>query len=175
MLIKEEKMNNGSENKNKPNGSPAKLIAAIAAALLVLGEASGFNAAVGIFSALFIGIITFFVVISVQKKRGESSGNGTSENNTGAANNANQKREFKPQHFDMSKFTGKAGEGSLSKRLTEKMREDFSRCDDDHEHVEPSINASADEKRASQLKEMLRNGIIEKEEYNILMRKFGIK
>lgn len=161
-------MNNGSGNKNNPNGSPAKLIAAIAAALLVLGEASGFNAAVGILTILFIGIAILFVAISVQKKRAESS-------DTGAANNANQKREFKPQHFDMSKFTGKAGEGSLSKRLTEKMREDFSRCDDDHEHVEPSINASAEEKRASQLKEMLRNGIIEKEEYNILMRKFGIK
>ena len=83
------------------------------------------------------------------------------------------KREFKPEHFDVSKFVGK-GE-SISKRLTEKMRDDLTRCDDDHEHVEPDYHGTDEEKRASQLKELLRNGLIEKDEYNILMRKYGLK
>ena len=62
-----------------------------------------------------------------------------------------------------------------TKRLTEKMRDDLTRCDDDHEHVEPNYAAAPSEKRAEQLREMLKNGIIEKEEYNILMRKYGLK
>ena len=55
------------------------------------------------------------------------------------------------------------------------MRDDLTRCDDDHEHVEPNYAATPSEKRAEQLREMLKNGIIEKEEYNILMRKYGLK
>ena len=71
---------------------------------------------------------------------------------------------------------GKCAEGeSISKRLTEKMRDDLSRCDNDHEHAEPTISGTPDEKRAAQLKELMRNGLIEKDEYNILMRKFGLK
>lgn len=55
------------------------------------------------------------------------------------------------------------------------MRDDLSRCDNDHEHEEPTISGTPDEKRAEQLKELMRNGLIEKDEYNILMRKFGLK
>ena len=41
--------------------------------------------------------------------------------------------------------------------------------------AEPTISGTPDEKRAAQLKELMRNGLIEKDEYNILMRKFGLK
>ena len=46
--------------------------------------------------------------------------------------------------------------------------------DDDHEDVDPSEYTTEDEKRVKQLKSMLKNGIIDREEYHILMDRFGL-
>ena len=67
-------------------------------------------------------------------------------------------------------------EGSPLKRMTERAKEEeVSDCAPDHEHVEPDYNMSPDEKRREQLNNMLKNGIIDKKEYKILLKKFGLK
>ena len=53
-------------------------------------------------------------------------------------------------------------------------KNDLDDCDGGHEHVEPSYNMPDDEKRRRQLKSMLQNGLIEKEEYKILLKKYGL-
>ena len=151
-------MNNDNRRNQKPDGSPVKLVIAVIVALLVLSDAVGIGGGTVLFIVLMIGAVVL-AVIAMKKAQ--------------PARTEPAKREFKPEHFDVSKFVGK-GE-SISKRLTEKMRDDLTRCDDDHEHVEPDYHGTDEEKRASQLKELLRNGLIEKDEYNILMRKYGLK
>lgn len=166
--------NRRGKNNNSPDGNKAKLVIAVIFAIFVFLDAIGGD------PSAFIGIIIFAVVIALvvigikKSKDGAASGAGAeSTTREDVRREPAAKREFKPVQFDMSKFAGK-GE-SLSKRLTEKMRDDLTRCDDDHDHVEPDYAAEPSEKRASQLREMLKNGIIEKDEYNILMRKYGLK
>ena len=169
-------MNDNRKRDQKPEGGLAKLVVGVVAALIVFTEAVGIDGGSAFFILLMLGVIAL-AAFAIKKAQDEAKKDAAQDD--GAARQArpeSAKREFRPQHFDMSKFVGKRAEGeSLSRRLTEKMRDDLSRCDDDHEHVEPSISGTADEKRAAQLKEMLRNGIIEKDEYAILMRKFGLK
>ena len=169
-------MNDNRKRDQKPEGGLAKLVVGVVAALIVFTEAVGIDGGSAFFILLMLGVIAL-AAFAIKKAQDEAKKDAAQDD--GAARQArpeSAKREFRPQHFDMSKFVGKrAGGESLSRRLTEKMRDDLSRCDDDHEHVEPSISGTADEKRAAQLKEMLRNGIIEKDEYAILMRKFGLK
>ncbi len=161
---------NDNRRNQKPEGGISKLVIFAVVAFFVFIEAIGIDGGSIFFIILTVGVVA--AVAAAIKKQQADSKNGASD----AENAAPAKREFKPQHFDMSKFTGKRAQGgSLSKRLTEKMRDDLSRCDDDHEHVEPTISGTPDEKRAAQLRELLRNGLIEKDEYNILMRKFGLK
>lgn len=157
-------MNNDNRRDQKPDGSPVKLVIAVIVALLVLSDAVG----IGGGTVLFI-----LAVIAMKKAQADAADKNSESDAAQPARTEPAKREFKPEHFDVSKFVGK-GE-SISKRLTEKMRDDLTRCDDDHEHVEPDYHGTDEEKRASQLKELLRNGLIEKDEYNILMRKYGLK
>lgn len=153
-------MNNDNRRDQKPDGSPVKLVIAVIVALLVLSDAVGIGGGTVLFIVLMIGAVVL-AVIAMKKAQAD------------AADKNSESDAAQPAHFDVSKFVGK-GE-SISKRLTEKMRDDLTRCDDDHEHVEPDYHGTDEEKRASQLKELLRNGLIEKDEYNILMRKYGLK
>lgn len=158
---------NNDRQKKKSGGSVVGFV--IALAITLFGSIdSGAAPALALIIIVVAGVgIALAVAASKAKKAGSGSdGNRTESSHT--------RREFTPEHFDMGKLI-KQNRGSLSKLLTEKMREDFSDCDDDHEHAEPDIHADPEEKRAAQLREMLKNGIIEKEEYNILMRKYGLK
>ena len=68
------------------------------------------------------------------------------------------------------------GEGGFLRRYTEERKEEeTSDCDPDHEHVEPSYTMEPDEKRREQLRAMLKNGLIDKKEYELLLRKYGLK
>ncbi len=167
-------MNSDNRKDQKPEGGIAKLVIFGVVMLFVFIDAVGMGGSV-FFIILMIGVVA--AVAAAIKKQQKDAKSEASDADSAAPERAEpKKREFKPQHFDMSKSAGKReGGDSLSKRLTEKMRDDLSRCDDDHEHAEPSISGTPDEKRAAQLKELLRNGLIEKDEYNILMRKFGLK
>ncbi len=170
-------MNNDYRKRDqKPEGGLAKLVVGGIVALIVFANAVGIDGG-STFPIILMLVVIALAAFGVKKAQDEANKNAAQDGDDPAqARPEPVKREFKPQHFDMSKFVGKRAEGeSLSRRLTEKMRDDLSRCDGDHEHVEPGYRGTADEKRASQLREMLRNGIIEKEEYDILMRKFGLK
>jgi hypothetical protein len=169
---KEKVMNNDNRRDQKPDGSPVKLVIAVIVALLVLSDAVGIGGGTVLFIVLMIGAVVL-AVIAMKKAQADAADKNSGSDAAQPARTEPAKREFKPEHFDVSKFVGK-GE-SISKRLTEKMRDDLTRCDDDHEHVEPDYHGTDEEKRASQLKELLRNGLIEKDEYNILMRKYGLK
>ena len=163
-------MNDNRKKDQKPEGGIAKLVIFGIVALIMFIDAIGFDGGSAFFVILMIGAAAL-AAFAIKNQQAEAKKNDAQDDN-----GAVPQREFKPQHFDMSKFVGKRAEGeSLSKRLTEKMRDDLSRCGDDHEDVTPAYRGTDTEKRAYQLKEMLRNGIIEKDEYNILMRKFGIK
>ena len=167
-------MNSDNRKDQKHEGGIAKLVIFGVVMLFVFIDAVGMGGSV-FFIILMIGVVA--AVAAAIKKQQKDAKSEASDADSAAPDRAKpKKREFKPQQFDMSKSAGKReGGDSLSKRLTEKMRDDLSRCDDDHEHAEPSISGTPDEKRAAQLKELLRNGLIEKDEYNILMRKFGLK
>ena len=168
-------MNKDNRRDQKPEGGIAKLVIFVVVMLFVFIDAIGFDGGSAFFIILMIGVV-IAVAAAIKKQQADAKDEASDAESAAPERTEPVKREFKPQHFDMSKFVGKREGGeSLSKRLTEKMRDDLSRCDDDHEHAEPTISGTADEKRAAQLKELLRNGLIEKDEYNILMRKFGLK
>lgn len=159
-------MGNNRREQNK-GSDPKGVVGAVIVLFFVLLSSIGDGAGVVLLLLVFIAVgIGIAIAVSNKKKGADSSG---AKPKSGAYT-----REFKPAHFDLGKLV-KNAENSVSKRLTEQMREDTSKCDDDHEHVEPDIHADPDEKRAAQLKEFLRNGLIEKEEYNILVRKYGLK
>ena len=67
-------------------------------------------------------------------------------------------------------------EGSLSKWLTEaKKAEETESCEQDHIHAEQYRSLSDDDKRREQLKGMLEAGLIDKKEYKLLLKKYGLK
>lgn len=156
-------MNNDRKKKNS-GGSPVGLILVITFFLISVIDTAGTSIPAIMLIVIIAGAV-FAVVRFNSKAKKAQNGNARTEN---------RRREAEPQQFDMGRLI-KQNKSSLSKLLTEKMREDFSDCDDDHGHAEPDIHADPEEKRAAQLREMLKNGIIEKEEYNILMRKYGLK
>ena len=165
-------MNNEQKNGKKPDESGmGKIIAFIVALVILCGASGGSGMAALIIIVAVIGIVVFIGMNVAKPGKSDAQGQDAQPQQS---YRPQAQREFTPKHFDMSKFVGNSGK-SLSKRLTEKMQDDLTRCDDDHEHIEPDFAADPSEKRASQLKEMLRNGIIEKDEYNILMRKYGLK
>ena len=66
--------------------------------------------------------------------------------------------------------------GSLSKWLTEtKKAEETESCEQDHIHAEQYRSLSDDDKRREQLKGMLEAGLIDKKEYNLMLKKYGLK
>lgn len=157
-------MNNDRKKKNS-GGSPVGLILVIVFFLVSVIDTAGASVLPSILLIVIIGGAVFAAVYFSSKAKKAQSGSTRTESS---------RREAEPQQFDMDRLI-KQNKGSLSKLLTEKMRDDLSECDDDHEHAEPDFCADPGEKRAAQLREMLKNGIIEKEEYNILMRKYGLK
>lgn len=162
----------GNNRREQNKGSDSKgVVGAVIVLFFVLLSSIGDGAGVGLLLMVFIAA-GIGIAIAVSKKKKEDS--SAAKPKSGTYTREHTQREFKPTHFDLGKLV-KNAENSISKRLTEQMREDTSNCNDDHEHVEPDIHADPDEKRAAQLREFLRNGLIEKEEYNILMRKYGLK
>lgn len=158
-------MGNNRREQNK-SSDPKGVVGAVIVLFFVLLSSIGDGAGVVLLLLVFVAAGIGIAIAVSNKKKADSS---AAKPKTGTYT-----REFKPAHFDLGKLV-KNAENSASKRLTEQMREDTSECADDHEHVEPDFRADPEEKRAAQLKEFLRNGIIEKEEYNILMRKYGLK
>lgn len=154
---------NKKDKKDDKSGLGAILI--VLAALASIGDALGGDA---IFAIILIVVVIAVIVVGAKAlKKNSAAAQQT------ASRESAPRREFVPEHFDFEKHIRKS-KNSLSKRLTEEMRDDLSKCDDDHEH-EPVKRLSAEEKRERQLKDFLRSGIIEREEYDILMRKFGLK
>lgn len=162
---------NRRDNKKKQNSKSLLVWAVIAFVISIMGSIG--DGAVALLFVIIIIAVVAGVIIAAAKRNGKAASDAASARSAGTRTAA-ARREFKPASFDMGEFLRKS-ENSLSKRLTEKMRDNLSDCDDDHEHVEPDFRADPNEKRATQLKEFLRNGLIEKEEYNILMRKYGLK
>ena len=146
-------MNNDNRRNQKPDGSPVKLVIAAIVALFIFADVIGIGGGTVLFIVLMIGAVVL-AVIAMKKAQADAADKNSESDAAQPARTEPAKREFKPEHFDVSKFVGK-GE-SISKRLTEKMRDDLTRCDDDHEHVEPDYHGTDEEKRASQLKELLR-------------------
>lgn len=69
-----------------------------------------------------------------------------------------------------------SGSGGFLKALTaERKREEAANCEQDHIHAEQYRNLSDDEKRREQLKGMLSAGLIDKKEYNMMLKKYGLK
>lgn len=163
-------MGNNRREQNK-GSDPKGVVGAVIVLFFVLLSSIGDGAGVVLLLLVFVAAGIGFAIAVSKKKKADSS---AAKPKTGTYTREDTRREFKPAHFDLGKLV-KNAENSASKRLTEQMREDTSECADDHEHVEPDFRADPEEKRAAQLKEFLRNGLIEKEEYNILMRKYGLK
>lgn len=146
-----------NDKNKKEKNSPIGLIIAAFIIFSVLGEAA--PEAVVVLIILAIVAVAIFVVVRAAKATNAAKGDGKAA-----------PVEFSPEAMK------KVAKESFSKVMTEaKKYAETADCDDDHEHVEPDYNMSADEKRRQQLKSMLANGLIEKEEYNIMLRRYGLK
>lgn len=146
-----------NDKNKKKKDSPLGLIIAAFIIFGVIGEADSAAAVILIFLVIIAAII--FVVVRAAK----------------ATNAAKEGGKAAPVEFSPEAMK-KAAKASFSKVMTEaKKYAETADCDDDHEHVEPDYNMSADEKRRQQLKSMLANGLIEKEEYNIMLKRYGLK
>lgn len=150
-------------NKNSKDKKNNPIVGIIVVAAVFLLSAGG----AGIIIPLLIIGVMAYVIYTLSKQANKKSGETTSAQS--------EKSEFGSESFDPKKLA-KDAKRSFSKVLTQEMKkDDLDDCDGGHEHVEPSYNMPADEKRREQLKSMLQNGLIEKEEYKILMRKYGLK
>ena len=66
--------------------------------------------------------------------------------------------------------------GSFSKWVTAaKKAEETEACEADHVHAERYFDMTSDEKRRQQLDSMLENGLIDKKEYKLMLKKYGLK
>ena len=140
-------MDNNKKKKESPIGG---VIVGVLAVLFLFGDSLG--AAIGPVIAAVIGVIVF--AVRAAKKRQETEG-GTAKVTA-----------------DDLKTGAKTG---FSKLMTEaKKLAEYDDCDDDHEDVDPSEYTTEDEKRVKQLKSMLKNGIIDKEEYNIMLKRYKL-
>ena len=143
--------NNNKKNDNKKESSIGGVIALIVAVLVLFGDSVP-----SIFGLLVVAAVIGVIIYAVKaaKKRQETEG-GTAQV-TG----------------EDVKTAAKAG---FSKLMTEaKKMSEYEDCDDDHEDVDPSEYTTEDEKRVKQLKSMLKNGIIDKEEYNIMLKRYKL-
>ena len=146
-------------SKDKKNNSIVGIIVVAAVFLLSVGGAAL------IIPLLIIGVMAY-VIYTLSKQANQKSG--------GTSSAQSEKSELGFESFDPKKLA-KDAKRSFSKVLTQEMKkDDLDDCDGGHEHVEPSYNMPADEKRREQLKSMLQNGLIEKEEYKILLKKYGL-
>ena len=149
-------------NKNSKDKKNNPVFAVIVAVVILLMSAGG----AGIIIPLLIIGVMAYVIYSLSKQANQKSGETSSAQ---AENSA-----FSAESFDPKKLA-KDAKRSFSKMLTQEMKkDDLDDCDGGHEHVEPSYNMPDDEKRRRQLKSMLQNGLIEKEEYKILLKKYGL-
>ena len=147
------------KREDKKNNSIVGIIVVAAVFLLSAGGA-------GIIIPLLIIGVMAYVIYTLSKQANQKSGETSSAQP--------EKSVFGAEGFDPKKLAQEA-KRSFSKVLTQEMKkDDLDDCDGGHEHVEPSYDMSADEKRREQLKSMLQNGLIEKEEYKILLRKYGL-
>ena len=152
-------------NKNRKDKKNNPVFAVIVAVVILLMSAGG---GALIIPLLIIGVMAYVIYTLSKQANQKESGDGTSSGQP-------EKGVFGAEGFDPKKLAQEA-KRSFSKVLTQEMKkDDLKDCDGGHEHVEPSYNMPADEKRREQLKSMLQNGLIEKEEYKILMRKYGLK
>ena len=146
-------------SKDKKNNSIVGIIVVAAVFLMSVGGAAL------IIPLLIIGVMAY-VIYTLSKQANQKSGDASSAQS--------EKSAFGSESFDPKKLA-KDAKRSFSKVLTQEMKkDDLDDCDGGHEHVEPSYNMPADEKRRKQLKSMLQNGLIEKEEYKILLKKYGL-
>lgn len=146
-----------NDKNKKKKDSPLGLIIAAFIIFGVIGEAD--PAAIGVLIFLAIVAVAVFIVIRAAKSQAAAKAGGKAA-----------PVEFSPEAMK------KVAKESFSKVMTEaKKYAETADCEDDHEHVEPDYNMSADEKRRQQLKSMLANGLIEKEEYNIMLKRYGLK
>ena len=144
-------MDNNKKKKESPIGG---VIVGVLAVLFLFGDSLG--AAIGpvIVIAAVIGVIVF--AVRAAKKRQETEG-GTAKVTA-----------------DDLKTGAKTGFSKLMTEAKKLAEYDDPDHDDDHEDVDPSEYTTEDEKRVKQLKSMLKNGIIDREEYHILMDRFGL-
>lgn len=161
-------MNNKKDNKKQKNPFLGLIIAAIVA-ISAISDAG--VAPVLIITLIFIGIGIFVVAAAKKQQRSSDDGMGECEHSAKPTS-----RSFDGKRLaDEAKRFAKESVPEASKMFTAmKMKKDRDDCDDAHEHVEPSYRMTPNEKRASQLKSMLKNGIIDKEEYKILMDRYGL-
>ncbi len=144
-----------NDKNKKKKDSPLGLIIAAIFIFGVIGEAD--SAAAGVLIFFVIIAVAIFIIVRTAKSQAAAKGDGKAA-------------EFNPEAMK------KAAKESFSKVMTEaKKYAETADCDDDHEHVEPDYTMDADEKRRQQLKSMLANGLIEKEEYNIMLKRYGLK
>lgn len=149
-------MDNSNNNKNeKKESSIGGIIAFVIAIIVFLGDDFA-----GIFGILVVAAVIAVIIYAVKaaKKRQESEG-GTAQVTR-----------------DDIKTGAKTG---LSKVMTEMKKlaeyDDDEHDNSDHEDIDHfSENLTDEEKRLRQLKGMLKNGLIEKDEYNILKRKYNL-
>lgn len=149
-------MDNSNNNKNeKKESSIGGIIAFVIAIIVFLGDDFA-----GIFGILVVAAVIAVIIYAVKaaKKRQESEG-GTAQ-----------------VTCDDIKTGAKTG---LSKVMTEMKKlaeyDDDEHDNSDHEDIDHfSENLTDDEKRLRQLKGMLKNGLIEKDEYDILKRKYNL-
>ena len=148
-------MDNNKKKNDKKESSIGGVIAFIIALFVIFSD--GLNVSI-------LGIIVIAAVIGViiyagkaAKKRQETEGGSAQV--TG----------------DDIKTAAKTG---FSKIMTEAKKlaeyDDDDHDESDHEDIDPSDYTSEDEKRIKQLKSMLKNGIIDKEEYNIMLKKYNL-
>ena len=162
-------MNNKKDKKEK-NPILGIIIAAFFAISAIADSGAG-AAGVIIILLVFVGIGFLAVKASKNQKKSSSDGMGECTHETKPT----------PRSFDGKRLADEAKrfadskKPDFSKLFTEaQVKKDTDHRADDHEHVEASNRMTSDEKRANQLKSMLKNGIIDKEEYNILMRRYGL-
>lgn len=145
-------MDNNNKKDNKKESSIGGIIAIVIAIMVFLGDDLP-----GIFGILVVGaaIAVIIYAVSAAKKRQAKEG-GTAQVTR-----------------DDIKTGAKTG---LSKVMTEMKKlaeyDDDEHDDSDHEDIDQ--NLTDEEKRLRQLKSMLKNGLIEKDEYDILRRKYNL-
>ena len=144
-------MDNNKKKKESPIGG---VIVGVLAVLFLFGDSLG--AAIGpvIVIAAVIGVIVF--AVKAAKKRQETEG-GTAKVTA-----------------DDLKTGAKTGFSKLMTEAKKLAEYDDPDHDDDHEDIDPSEYTTEDEKRVKQLKSMLKNGIIDKEEYNIMLKRYKL-